>query len=269
VARNRRPARSPYRERELLRRIAPQEPASAFRPGEPMLVHHVRTGSDLLALDHVALAVADPAAMAAFLCDHVGMHELGCDPEGTVLGAAPGAATLTLAAAPGPREPGALGRLVLRVPDVERAIAALPAGTEVAGDRFERAEFEGPEGLGIGFTVVAGGGIDYDLDHVVLRVGDPEGTRVALAELGFVPRARALHIADKYVTLAASPTATERPLLGHLGVRVESVEAVAELASARGLAIEADGAPDALTVVLAGPEALRVRFVERARPAQP
>ncbi|MGH2900674.1 MAG: hypothetical protein ACRDMZ_18510, partial [Solirubrobacteraceae bacterium] len=31
-------------------------------------VHEVPTGIDLLALDHVALALADPAAMAAFLC---------------------------------------------------------------------------------------------------------------------------------------------------------------------------------------------------------
>lgn len=262
--RDRRRAPSRYRQRDVLRRSQAADPSAGFRPGEPMRVQQVRTGGDLLALDHVALTVADPAAIAAFLRDHVGMHELARTAGRVVVGAAGRTATLTLAAAAGPREPGALGRLVLRVADVERAVAALPAATQVQGDRIERADFRGPEGLGLGFTLVAGGGIDYDLDHVILRVGDPEQTRLVLAGLGFAPRGQSLHVADKSVMLTEAPAATERPLLGHLAVRVDSLEAVAALARARDVETEGSAQEDSLAVVLPGPEQIRLRFVGRA-----
>ncbi len=260
----RRQRTNPYRERAALRQSQPPQPSYDARADEPMSVHQVPTGVDLLALDHVALAVADPDAMAAFLCDHVGMHELSRDADVTVVGAGDRAAPLMLVSADGPREPGALGRLVLRVADVERAAAALPAGTAVDGDRIERATFQGPEGLGLGFTLVAGGGIDYDLDHVVLRVSDPEQTRVALAEAGWVPRGQALHVADKYVTLAASPDVAQRSLLDHVAVRVDSVEAVAAQARERGLQVDDPVAPDAFGIVLPGPERIRLHFVTQA-----
>ena len=231
-----------------------------------MSVHQVATGVDLLALDHVALSVGDPDAMAAFLCDHLGMHQLTRKPDLVVVGAGDRAATLTLVAAEGPREPGALARLVLRVADVERAVAALPAGTAIEGDRLELATFEGPEGLGLGFTLVAGGGIDYDLDHVVLRVSDPEQTRAALAEVGCVPRNQSLHIADKYIALADSPAWTQRPLLDHIAVRVDSVEAVAAQARERGLEIDERAAQDTLAIVLPGREQISLHFVKQTRP---
>lgn len=266
--RDRRRAPSRYRQRDVLRRSRPAEPDAGFRPGEPMRVQQVRTGGDLLALDHVALAVAEPAAVAAFLCDHVGMHELARTPDRVVVGGAGRSATLMLVAAPGERAPGALERLVLRVADVERAVAALPAATAVEGDRIESASFRGPESLGLGFTLVAGGGIDYDLDHVVLRVSDLEQTRLVLAGLGFAPRAHSLHVADKYVTLIQAPAATDRPMLDHIALRVEALEAVAALASARGVEMQASAADDSLAVVLPGPEQIRLRFVGAAAPEE-
>lgn len=261
--RRRRQSKSPFREREALRDIQRAAPARVPWAGEPLSVHHVATGVELLALHSVGLAVSDPAAVAAFLCDHVGMHELERTPRRAVVGAGDRAATLTLVAAEGPREAGALRRLVLRVADVERAVAALPAGTAVEGDLLERAGFEGPEGLRLGFTLVAGGGIDYDVDHVRLRVSDPEQTTAALAEAGFVPRAQALHVADKYIALCRSPGSTERPLLDHIAVRVASVEAVATKARERRLAIDGRAPPHACSVVLPGAEQLRIHFVTR------
>ncbi|MFP5362302.1 MAG: VOC family protein [Thermoleophilia bacterium] len=259
----RRPATSPFRERQALRDIQRAEPTRAPWAGEPMGVHQVPTGVDLLGLDGVGLAVSDLEAMAAFLCGHLGMHELDRAPGRLLVGAGDGAATLTIVAAQRPREAGALRRLVLRVADVERAVGGLPAGTAVEGDQLELATFEGPEGLRLGFTLVAGGGIDYDVDHVRLRVSDPEQTRVALAEAGFVPRAAALHVADKYIALARSPASTERPLLDRIAVRVASAEAVAEQARERGLAID-DRAPDGTVgIVLPGDEQIRIHFVER------
>ena len=258
----RRPRVNPYRQREALRRIGAADIGDRVPTGEPLGVHRVPTGVDPLALDHVALAVAAPDAMAAFLCDHVGMHELARDAAVIVVGAGGRAAALTLLAADGSREPGALARIVLRVADVERAIAALPAATAVEGDRFELAAFEGPEGLGLGFTMVAGGGIDYDLDHVILHVSDPEQIRVGLAETGWVPRGQALQLADKYVTLVAAPGRTARPLLGHIAVRVDSVQAVAAQARERGLTVDERGDAETFTIVLPGPEEIRLRFVQ-------
>ncbi len=234
------------------------------RGDEPLRVHQISTGVDLLALDGVGLALSDPTAMATFLCDQLGMHELDRTPGRVVVGAGDRAARLTLVAAPGPREPGALRRLILRVADVPRAVAALAPGTSVAGDQLERAAFDGPEGIHLGFTLVAGGGIDYDVDHVRLRVADPELTRVALAEAGFVPRADALQVADRYVALSATDDRAERPLLDHIAVRVGSVEAVAAQARARGLAIDGRAPDDAFDIVLPGPEQIRLRFVDGA-----
>lgn len=256
--------KSPFREQEALRNIERLEPTRTPWVDEPLGVHEVPTGVDLLALDGVGFAVSDPTATATFLCDHVGMHELQRTPGRVVVCAGDRAARLTLVAARGPREAGSLRRLVLRVADVRRAVAALPAGTAVAGDEFELATFEGPERIRLGFTMVAGGGIDYDIDHVRLRVCDPEQTRVALAQAGFVPRAEALQIADKYIALSEVDTCAERPLLDHIAVRVASVKAVAAQARERGLAIDEHAPDDALGIVLPGPEQIRLHFFEQS-----
>ena len=253
---------SPHRRRALLRELGRIDPPRPSWAGEPMPVHHVSTGVDLLALHDVGLAVSDPRTMARFLCDHLGMHELDGAPDRVVLSAGDRATTLSLLAAGGARPAAASGRVVLRVADVERALAALPAATVVEGDRIEGATFEGPEGIGLGFTLVAGGGIDYDVDHVVLRVADADATRVALAEAGFVPRAQALNVAGKYIALAPSTGAGKRFALHHITVRVESVEAVAARARAASLEIVAPGADGPLAVVVPGPERIRLQFVE-------
>lgn len=229
----------------------------------PHIHSQAHSAIDLLALDHVALCVADPGAMAAFLSDHLGMQELGVGGDAVRVGAGARAAQLRLIPAEGPREAGALGRLVLRVGDLQRAVAALPAETDVREDGPDLVTFEGPEGLGLGFALVTGGGIDYDLDHVILRVADPEETRAALAELGCVPRGDALHVADKHIALEELPGWTDRPLLDHIAVRVESIEPISAQARRRGLDVDEDPPDDAFTIVLPGPERLRLDFVER------
>ena len=183
--------------------------------------------------------------------------------DGTVVGADDRGTTLRLIAADGPREPGALGRLVFRVADLRAAAASLPPDAEVQGDGFETLDFTGPEGLRLGFTFVAGGGIDHDLDHVALRVFDAEETRVALAEVGCVPRGEMLHVADKGVRLEERPAASDRPLLDHIAVRVASLDAIAEQARQRGLEIHDGAGDDAFAIVLPGPERIRLHFVEQ------
>lgn len=265
IAMRRRPhSKPPDRELEALRNLQRAEATRTPWVDEPLSVHDIPTGVDPLALDGVGLAVADPAAVATFLCEHVGLHELERTPSRIVVGAGDRAATLTLLAAQGPRDARSLRRLVLRVADVQRAVAALPAGTAVEGDHFELASFAGPDGIRLGFTMVAGGGIDYDIDYVRLSVADPEQTRIALVEAGFVPRAESLQVADRYITLAAAHDRAERSLVDHFVVRVASVQAVEAQARARGLLIDEHVADDSFAIVLPGADEIRLHFVEQA-----
>src|SRR3989441_10639450 len=77
-------------------------------------------------LDHVALWVAERDVLAAFLCDHLGMHEIERTGNFTLVGADARLGKITLFDAEGPREPGVLGRVVLAVSDLDSAVAALP-----------------------------------------------------------------------------------------------------------------------------------------------
>ena len=215
------------------------------------------------ALDHVALWVADRDALATFLCRHLGMHEIERTDRFTLVGADARRGKLTLFGAEGPREPGLLARVVLRVSDLERAVAALPEGLEVDRPLPELAVFEGPEGLGLGLTQ-AYGGVEYDIDHVVLRVPEPAPTADGLSELGFVPRGDGLHVADKHLRLERGASADgDRPLLNHLALLVDSAAALEAAARRRGLPIdEVVDAPNTLAVFLWGPDAIKLEYVE-------
>src|SRR5207249_247335 len=125
-------------------------------------------------LDHVALWVADRDRLASFLCEHLGMHEIERTDDFTLVGVDAKLGKLTLFAAEGPRLPGALARVSLRVRDLEGASSRLPgeAGAEREG---EAAVLEPLEGLELALVERADA-VDYDLDHVVLRVPDPEAS---------------------------------------------------------------------------------------------
>src|ERR671923_2186372 len=97
-------------------------------------------------LDHVALWVRDRDALADFLVDRLGMHVIERTDTFTLVGADARRGKLTLFAAEGPREPGVLERVVLRVSDLERAIAALPAGLDVERTDDGVVRFDAPEG---------------------------------------------------------------------------------------------------------------------------
>lgn len=223
------------------------------------------------ALDHVALWVADRDRLAEFLCGHLGMHEIERTEKFTLVGADARRGKLTLFAAEGPREPGVLERVVLRVADLDRAVEALPSEVEVRRGSDGLAEFDAPEGLGL--ALVASGdaeSADYDLDHVVLRVPDPEASAEALGELGFEPHDGRLLVADKHLRLerdASGPTdgdaGRERPLLNHLALLVDSAGEVRDEAERRGIEV-ADfvDAPNTLATFLWGPSGIKVEYVE-------
>ncbi len=216
------------------------------------------------ALDHVALWVADRDMLAAFLCKHLGMHEIERTDRFTLVGTDARRGKLTLFAAEGPREPGVLDRVVLGVSDLEGALRALPGGIRVERPSPALATFDAPEGLALGLAAVNGQGVDYDIDHVVLRVPQPEETFEAMAELGFRPDGDKLTVAEKYLRLErGNAEEGERPLLNHLALLVDSAGACHAEAQRRGLAI-ADfvDAPNTLAVFVWGPDRVKLEYVE-------
>src|SRR5262245_51823928 len=95
------------------------------------------------------------------------MHVIERTDRFTLVGADARRGKVTLFAAEGPRETGALARIGLRV-------SSLPDGpTEVDA------------GEGLQFVLVEGAtDVDYDLDHVVLLAADPEAAVAGWEQLG-------------------------------------------------------------------------------------
>ena len=212
-------------------------------------------------LDHVALWVADRDALADLVCDHLGMHVIERTDRFTLVGADAREGKLTLFTADGPREPGALSAVVLRVPSLDEALAGLPAGVAVAREDG-MAWLEAPEGLRLG--LVSGTAAGTDLEHVRLRVSDVEAMAAALADLGFVREGSRLRVDERWVELEAGGAPEgERPLLNHLAVLVDSAMAVAEEARRRGAEVaDVVDAPNTLAVFLWGPDRVKLEFVE-------
>src|SRR5690349_4922386 len=217
------------------------------------------------ALDHVALWVADRDTLADFLTGHLGMHIIDKTDKFTLVGSDARKGKLTLFDAEGPRDPGVLERVVLRVTDLDSALAELPDDLAVERPEPDLATFDAPEGLGLGLRKDGdAGGPEYDIDHVVLRVPDPSSTSEELTGLGFERNNGTLAVADKAVRLVAGGSGEgERPLLNHIALLVDSADAVHEDAKGRGLDV-ADyvDAANTLAVFLWGPDRIKLEYVE-------
>jgi catechol 2,3-dioxygenase-like lactoylglutathione lyase family enzyme len=220
-------------------------------------------------LDHVAYWLADRDALAGFVVTHLGMHVIDRTDAFTLVGADARRGKLTLFAADGPRERGALEHVALRVGDLERALAELPAGLEVERRRDGEAYFELGEGVVLGL-VEAETDLDNDLDHVALRSADPHATASEYGSLGFraaAPggsRCPRVEVGGAWVEFhPGEPGAPERPLLNHLAVLVDSADEHEAAARDLGVAIESVvDAPNTLAVFLWGPERVRIEYVE-------
>lgn len=212
-------------------------------------------------LDHIALWVSDRDTLADFCTSHLGMHVIDRTDKFTLVGADARRGKLTLFMADGEREPGLLGTVVLRVPDLEAALERLPADLEVERSGAT-ATFPGPEGLEFGLTEDEG--VPYDLHHVAIRVPDPESSTEELGELGFERDNGHLHAGGSFLRLVqGDPGEPERPLLNHLGLRVDSADEHKLEAEQRGLEIEkvVDG-ENTLAVFVWGPDRLSLEYVE-------
>lgn len=201
-------------------------------------------------LDHVALYVSDPDEVAARLLAQLPFRELERTGEFVLVGRAPELGKLTLFDAPGPRERGALLRIGIGIPcgTVERAL-----------DLGDDAELEvvlvpsDPEG-------------EVDLCYVSLATPDPESSALRWLELGFEPEPRSargvtrVRLGDSFLELHQRPAAaTERPLLNHLGLLVESVD---ELEHERLDVVRTVDADNSRAVFVKGPDGVEVEFIE-------
>jgi catechol 2,3-dioxygenase-like lactoylglutathione lyase family enzyme len=217
-------------------------------------------------LDHVALWVADRDRISDFATRYLGMHVIDRTEKFTLVGADARRGKLTLFGADGPRDRGGLKHVALRVQSLDA----------VGEDLAEKAE-EYPDGLyvdlaeGLRIGVVeAETDLDFDLDHVALYSPTPEATAGDYVPLGFTPAAPGpsgaprVEVGGAYVEFhRGDPAKSERPLLNHLAVLVDSAEE--HIAAANELGVEVADVVDAANtyaVFVWGPDRVKVEYVE-------
>ena len=206
----------------------------------------------LKSLDHVALWVAERDRVADFATARLGMHVIERTERFTLVGADARRGKLTLFGAEGPREPGVLAHVGLRV-------STLPAEPEL----------ELPNGLRI-VLVEAPTEVEYYLDHVALRVDDPEASAAGWLPLGFRPApagpsgAARVEAGGAYLEFfPGRPRETEQPLLNHLSVLVESADEWRIQAERAGADVaDVVDAPNTYAVFVWGPDRVKLEYVE-------
>jgi catechol 2,3-dioxygenase-like lactoylglutathione lyase family enzyme len=206
---------------------------------------------DPTTLDHVAFWVAERDAIADFATRHLGMHVIDQQENFTLIGSHARHGKLTLFDAEGPRERGAFKHVALRVSSIEGPDHyELPGGIEV---RLVEAPTE----------------VEYDLDHVALYTANPEVTAEAYLDYGFVPAppkdgVRRVEVGGAYVEFhEGDPGETERPLLNHLAVLVDSADDHKRDAEELGIEVErVVDAANTYAIFLWGPDRVRIEYVE-------
>jgi catechol 2,3-dioxygenase-like lactoylglutathione lyase family enzyme len=201
-----------------------------------------------LTLDHVALWVAGRDRMAETAVARLGLRVIEQTEKFTLLGADARRGKLTLFDAEGPHEQGALCRIGLRVSSLDgrEPVVVLGEGLEIV-------------------LVEAETDSELDLDHVSLRAKDPQAAARGWEQLGFTPVGDGrLEVGGAFLELTqGDPGEPERPLLNHLGVLVDSVEA--HQAEAEELGVEIDDvvdAPNTLALFVWGPDRVKLEYIE-------
>jgi catechol 2,3-dioxygenase-like lactoylglutathione lyase family enzyme len=226
----------------------------------------VTSAPDLRSLDHVAVWVADRASIADFATHHLGMHVIDEQDRFTLVGADARRGKLTLFAAEGPRERGALQHVALRVSDLGAALEALPPGLDLDHPRPGEAYFEVAGQLRVGLVDTGPAGVEYDLDHVALLTREPAAAAAAYEQLGFLPAAAGpsgaprVEAAGAFVEfVAGDPGDPERPLLNHVAVLVDAAAAAEELPAEVAEVVDA---ANTFAVFVWGPERVKIEYVE-------
>jgi len=212
------------------------------------------------ALDHVAFWVADREPIVDFATRHLGMHVIDRQDAFTLVGSDARRGKLTLFAAEGPRDRGAIKHVALRVSDLDRARAELP---DSSVDEVELGE-------GLRVRLVEGEtDVDYDLDHVALFTRDPEETAAEYVLLGFDPADPSdegnprVEVGGAYLEFhQGEPEKTDRPLLNHVAVLVDSADEHTAEAEEMGIVENVVDAANTRAVFVWGPDRVRIEYVE-------
>ena len=219
-------------------------------------------------LDHVAFWVADREPIVEFATRHLGMHVVDRQDTFTLVGSDARRGKLTLFAAEGPRERGALKHIALRVSDADAAAGRLPDDVAVERPRPGEAYFDVGEGLRLGF-VQGEPAVDYDLDHVALYSARPEDTAAAYTSLGFsaaVPGPSGherVEVGGAFVEFhEGEPGDPDKPLLNHVAVLVDSADEHTEEAERLGIVDRVVDAANTRAVFVWGPDRVRIEYVE-------
>ena len=219
-------------------------------------------------LDHVAYWLEDRDRVADFVTNHLGMHVIERTDAFTLVGSDARKGKLTLFAAEGPRERGALDHVALRVNDLDAALRELPEDLSV--DRQNgTALFDLGHGIRLGL-VEAETETDYDLDHVALLSRDPRATADRYRDYGFneadpgASAAPRVEVSSAFVEFHdGDPGDPEKPLLNHLAVLVDSAEEHQAEAAERHIEVQDFvDAPNTLAVFVWLPERVRLEYVE-------
>jgi catechol 2,3-dioxygenase-like lactoylglutathione lyase family enzyme len=197
--------------------------------------------------DHVALWVSGRDSLAARLLG-LGLREIEQTDKFTLLGGDARRGKLTLFDAEGPREAGVLARIGLRVPEGDGADTDL--------------------GEGLVLRLLPGDGID--LDHVALRVPDPDASARRWLDYGLQQAPSGddgtarVELGGAFIELQRGDVPhSERPLLNHLGALVASAEEQRAVAETKGIEIvNVVDAPNTLAVFVRGPDGVTLEYVE-------
>jgi len=218
-------------------------------------------------LDHIALYMNDRDAVAEFLTSHLGFHVVDRTERYTLVGAGGRIGKLTLFDAPEGTapSPGVIERINIRVVDPESATARLPhqaSSESLNGGHL----FIGPEGLPLALVPGEGDFTDYDLEGLVLRSSDPEGSARDFVKMGFAPGEDATTVKAGEYRLRLVPSAPDteaQGMLYHLGCLVDSARDQRKEAEEQGFEIQdfVEG-PNTLAVFVRGPEDVSVEYVE-------
>jgi catechol 2,3-dioxygenase-like lactoylglutathione lyase family enzyme len=199
-------------------------------------------------LDHVALWVSGRDRIAEIATAQLGMHVIERTDRFTLVGADARHGKLTLFEAEGPREPGPLRHIGLRVSSLDG----------------RRSEVDLGEGLKV-VLVEAPAAVEFDLDHVSLASRDPAAAAQAWENYGLerVGDTR-LEVGGAFVDIEpGDPGETERPLLNHLAVLVDSVKEHVAEAEERGIEVDdVVDAPNTLALFVWGPDRVKLEYVE-------
>ena len=218
-------------------------------------------------LDHIALYMGDRDAAAAFLTTHLDFHVVDRTERYTLVGAGGRIGKLTLFDAPDGTQPtpGVIERINVRVADPQAAAGRLPeeAGAESVDGAYH---FSGPEGLPLALVQGEKEFTNYDLEGLVLRSGDPEGSAQDFVKMGFAPGEDSTTVrAGEYrLRLVSSHSdGGTGGMLYHLGCLVDSAQDHRREAEEQGFEIQdfVEG-PNTLAVFVRGPEGVSVEYVE-------